>query len=181
MKFVQPFRDPEVIAAIKKDLLNQKNLRNYILFEVGINTGLRISDILQLRVRDLKAKYLYMTEIKTGKQKTFEMNPTVRRGLLDLLQDRDDDEYLIRSREGVNKPITRNMAYKILRSLGEKYKVNGIGTHSLRKTYGYFFYKKTGDIAMLQKIFNHSDPAFTLRYIGIVQDTINAATRSFRV
>ncbi|MEY9097052.1 site-specific integrase [Paenibacillus sp. RC84] len=181
MNFVQPIRDPEVISRIKKDLIQLPSPRNYILFVAGINTGLRISDILQLRIRDLKKKELYMTEIKTGKQKTFEMNPTVRRELLSLVEARDEDEFLIVSRQGINKPITRNMAYKILRSLGERYKLQGIGTHSLRKTYGYFFYKQTGDIAMLQKIFNHSDPAFTLRYIGIVQDTINAATRSFRV
>ncbi|WP_088549776.1 tyrosine-type recombinase/integrase [Paenibacillus aquistagni] len=181
MRFVQPFRDPEIIRAIKKDLLKQGRLRDYAMFELGINTGLRISDILQLRKRDLKSRELYLTEIKTGKQKTFQMNPTVRRELLSLLKDWDDDDYIVKSREGVNKPITRNMAYKIIRRLGEEYNVRNVGTHSLRKTYGYFFYHQDKDIGMLQKIFNHSDPSFTLRYIGIIQDTMNEATRSFRV
>ncbi|NMM54984.1 tyrosine-type recombinase/integrase [Paenibacillus aquistagni] len=73
------------------------------------------------------------------------------------------------------------MAYKIIRRLGEEYNVRNVGTHSLRKTYGYFLYHQDKDIGMLQKIFNHSDPSFTLRYIGIIQDTMNEATRSFRV
>ena len=181
MKFVQPIRDPEIIADIKKNLLKRESIRNYILFVLGINTGLRISDILQLRVRDLRKPIIYITEIKTRKQKAFEMNPTVRKELLELLKDREDDEYLVKSRQGVNKPIKRSMAYKILRKLAEDYGLEGIGTHTLRKTYGYHFYQATKDVAMLQKIFNHSDPAFTLRYIGIIQDTINAATKRFRI
>lgn len=180
MNFVQPIRDTEIISDIKKRLLKEKNKRNYILFEVGINTGLRISDILKLRVRDLKKDKLYMVEIKTKKQKEFEMNLTVRRELLSLLKESSDNEFLIKSRQGVNKPITRNMAYKIINQITDPYGLVGIGTHTLRKTYGYLFYKQTNDIAMLQKIFNHSEPSFTLRYIGITQDTINEATRRFR-
>ncbi|MDR7318898.1 tyrosine-type recombinase/integrase [Brevibacillus nitrificans] len=181
MKFVQPIRDPEIIRAIKKDLKSQKDIRNYLLFEIGINTGLRISDILQLRVKDLKKKYLYLIEVKTKKQKQFEMNPHVRKELLTYLEGRDDEEFVIKSRQGVNKPLKRSMTYKILRKIAKKYGLEQIGNHTLRKTYGYFFYQETHDIAMLQKIFNHSDPQFTLRYIGIIQDTINEATKRFRI
>lgn len=67
MNFVQPIRDTEQIQQIK-DYLKEKNERNYILFVMGINTGLRISDILKLKVGDLKGKYISMREMKTGKQ-----------------------------------------------------------------------------------------------------------------
>ncbi|SET85503.1 Phage integrase family protein, partial [Oceanobacillus limi] len=56
-----------------------------------------------------------------------------------------------------------------------------IGTHTLRKTFGYHLYKQTGDVALLQKILNHSDPAFTLRYIGIDQDAMNKAIKEFKI
>ncbi|MDF2715759.1 MAG: integrase family protein [Paenibacillus sp.] len=181
MKYVQPIRDKEIIADIKKRLLADEDKRNYILFEIGINTGFRISDIAQLRVRDLRKPHLYLTEQKTGKQKVFEMHPTVRRELLALVQDRDDDEYLIKSRQGTNKPLSRSMTYKIMRSITRNYKLEGIGNHTLRKTYGYHFYQATKDVAMLQKIFNHASPDITLRYIGIVQDTINDATKRFKL
>lgn len=181
MRFVEPIRDMEIINDIKKRLLQKKQIRNYILFVIGINTGLRISDIRQLRVRDLRKEFLYLTEIKTKKQKIFEMNPTVRRELMELVKDWGEDDYLLKSRQGVNKPINRSMTYKILRRITEPYHLEGIGNHTLRKTYGYHYYQRTKDIAMLQKIFNHSSPQFTLRYIGIIQDTINAATKSFRI
>lgn len=181
MKYVQPIRDKEIIEDIKRRLLLNGDTRNYILFVIGINVGFRISDILPLRVRDLKRPLLYITEKKTRKQKAFEMNPSIRRELLALVKDRPDDEFLIKSREGVNKPLSRSMTYKIMRTITEEYKLEGIGNHTLRKTYGYHFYKETKDIAMLQKIFNHATPDITLRYIGIAQDTINLATKRFKL
>lgn len=181
MKYVEPIRDKEVIADIRKKLILENKIRDLIFFELGINTGLRISDIRLFRVRDLKRELLYLTEVKTNKQKTFEMNPTLRRELLALVRDKDDDEFLLKSREGVNKPLSRSMTYKILRKITTGYKLGPVGNHSLRKTYGYHYYKETKDIAMLQKIFNHSSPSITLRYIGIAQDTINLATKRFRI
>lgn len=182
MKYVEPIRDKEIIEDIKRRLFQDEDKRNYILVVVGINVGFRISDILPLRVGDLKRPLLYVTEKKTRKQKAYEMHPTIRRELLSLVKDRPDDEYLIKSREGVNKPLGRSMTYKIMRSITKKYKqLGGIGNHTLRKTYGYHFYQDTKDIATLQKIFNHSDPNITLRYIGITQDTINLATRQFKL
>lgn len=181
MKYVQPIRDREIIEDIKRRLYEADDKRNYILFVIGINVGFRISDILPLRVRDLKKPLLYITEKKTRKQKEYEMNPTVRRELVELVKDRPDDEFLIRSREGVNKPLGRSMTYKIMRNITKDYKLEGIGNHTLRKTYGYHYYKETKDIATLQKIFNHSDPNITLRYIGITQDIINLSTRRFRL
>ena len=72
--------------------------------------------------------------------------------------------------EGGAKPITRQQAYKILNDAAGKFGVERIGTHTLRKTFGYHFYQQTKDIATLKEIFNHSDISITFRYIGINQD-----------
>ena len=56
-----------------------------------------------------------------------------------------------------------------------------IGTHSMRKTFGFFFYKQFNDIALLQKILNHSSPAITLRYIGIAQEEIDTSYKQFEL
>ncbi|MEC2221536.1 tyrosine-type recombinase/integrase, partial [Bacillus subtilis] len=79
------------------------------------------------------------------------------------------------------KPISRSMAYKILRAAAEYVGLDDIGTHTLRKTFGYHFYKQTKDVAMLQEIFNHSDQRTTLRYIGINQDAMNNAMKKFKI
>lgn len=54
-----------------------------------------------------------------------------------------------------------------------------IGTHTLRKTFGYHFYQQYKDVAVLQQIFNHSSPAVTMRYIGITQDIIDEKVDNF--
>jgi integrase len=98
-----------------------------------------------------------------------------RKKVCQFCADKTDDEYLIKSRNEENKPLTRFMAYKILSEAGKSFGLERIGTHTLRKTFGYHYYKQTKDVALLQKMFNHSDPSITLRYIGIMQDDINNA------
>ena len=71
-------------------------------------------------------------------------------------------------------------AYYILKTDGKAVGLQDkIGTHTLRKTFGYHHYKKFKDIAILQKIFNHSNPTITLRYIGIEQDQIDESYNNF--
>ncbi|EJP86680.1 MULTISPECIES: site-specific integrase [Bacillus cereus group] len=180
MNFVQPIRDPEQIQQIK-EYLKVKNERNYILFVMGINTGLRISDILKLKVGDLKGSHISMREMKTGKQKRIQITAALRRELKWYLEGMEDYEYLVKSRQGTNRPIGRSMAYKILSSTAAEFGLDEIGTHTLRKTFGYHMYMQTKNIALLMEIFNHSSERVTLRYIGVNQDAMDKAMTRFKI
>ncbi|SDW38464.1 Phage integrase family protein [Marininema mesophilum] len=182
MEFVQPIRDPKQIQAIKKILLAQ-SARDHLLFVLGINCGLRISDILQLRIGDVitdrgKPKpYYELREQKTKKGRRFPFGKNVLKAIELYIDEvggsQNSDSYLFKSRQGA-QPITRQRAHQIInsaaRSIGIKEK---IGTHSLRKSFGYHAYKSGVDISLLQSIFNHSAPSVTLRYIGITQDDMD--------
>ncbi|KYC71650.1 site-specific integrase [Heyndrickxia coagulans] len=180
MNFVQPIRDPDKIEDIKR-YFKEDNIRNYLMFIVGLNTGLRISDILKLTVGDVNGTHIIMREQKTGKQKMIRITSSLRKELKPYIEGKPDDEYLFKSRQGVNKPIGRSMAYKILQKAAKKFKLRDIGTHTLRKTFGYHFYKQNKDVAMLQEIFNHSSPDITLRYIGVNQDSMDKAMTNFKI
>ena len=78
-----------------------------------------------------------------------------------------------------NKPITTTQAYRIIVNAGEKVGLTNIGTHTMRKTFGYHHYKKFKDVALLQNILNHSSPSITLNYIGIKQEEIDVTYRNF--
>lgn len=180
MNFVEPIRDPEKIKDIC-DYLKKYNPRNHIMFMLGIYSGLRIGDILKLRVKDVKNRdFVTIREAKTKKQRIIQINPILKKELKVYCQSKNLNDYLIMSREGFNKPITRSMAYKALRELGDLFDLNNLGTHTMRKTFGYHLYKKTNDVVTLQKIFNHSHPSITLKYIGIEQEAINKAIKDFR-
>jgi integrase len=181
MNIVQPIRDLEKIEEIK-EYLKEDSMRNYLLFLLGINTGLRISDILKLKVKDVDdTNHIVLREQKTGKQKWIRLTPALKRELKEYIEGKGFEEYLFKSRQGKDKPIGRNMAYKILKETANEFKLKNIGTHTLRKTFGYHFYKQTKDIAMLQDLFNHSSPLITKKYIGISQDSMDKAMVNFKI
>ena len=179
METVQPIRELSKIRAMK-NALRKSGERDYMLFCVGINTGLRISDILNLRVSDVRGKtHIHITEQKTGKDKKFKINSALKDELEEYVSDMNDCEYLFQSHKGKNKPITRVQAYRILNEAAQRVGLSEIGTHTLRKTFGYHFYKQYKDVALLQELFNHSAPSVTLRYIGINQDIMDKAMDDF--
>lgn len=179
MEFVQPIRSLKQIETIKK-LLEQQSLRDYCLFVLGINSGLRISDLLKLRISDVAEKgkvkdRIRLRENKTNKFKDFPISDNAKSAIREYLKSRQYNEneplFISRKNKGF---LLRQRAYKILnevaRSIGIKEK---IGTHTLRKTFGYHAYNSGYDIAIIQKLFNHSSPSVTLRYIGITQDEMD--------
>ncbi|MFE4238799.1 tyrosine-type recombinase/integrase [Peribacillus butanolivorans] len=168
MNVVQPIRD-KVLLQDMKDFLKKNNERNYIMFLLGIHTGLRISDILRLRVRDVLGWDIELKEKKTDKHKEVKMSNELKRAIQSYVKDKPSYEYLIKSRNVKNEPITRGMAYVILSQLAEEFRLERIGAHSLRKTYGYNYYKKFKDVVTLQQILNHTDQREALIYIGIKQ------------
>lgn len=179
MEFVEPIRDKNVIREIKKYLLvKDSSGRNYTLFVLGINVGLRISDLLLLKVQDVKGDYINIREKKTGKAKKVKLNKEAKKAVSRFIYNKQDDEWLFSSRKGY-AAITRTTAYRILVDVQMEFGLGNLGTHSLRKTFGYHFYKEYKDVAALQTIFNHSDPKTTLRYIGIEQDGLDSMIDKF--
>lgn len=184
MKLVQPIRDLEKIEEMKLELM-KTGTRNYLLFSLGINVGLRISDILVLQVKDVLnadktiKPHIDIIEDKTDKPKKFKINAIVGEELKQFVKDMQPNEYIFKSRKGSNRPISRVQAYRILNETASKIGLDEIGTHTLRKTFGYHFYQRTKDVALLQQLFNHSSPSITLKYIGINQDIIDRAYDNF--
>lgn len=177
MNTVEPIRDMDLVWDVA-DYLKMRNKRDYVLFLFGIYTGLRISDILKFRVRDVKNKdAVYIREKKTGKEKRFPINRELKPIIVDYIQGKKDFEYLFPSPHYPNKAISRQQAYNILSDAGKAFGINAMGTHTLRKTFGYHMYQQTHDAVTLKEIFNHADISVTLRYIGINQDNKDKAIK----
>lgn len=180
MNFVEPIRDADIFHDIQATL-KRENIRDYVLIMTGTYTGLRISDILKLKVKDVKdKKYIDIREKKTGKRNLIEINPLLRKVYKEYCCDMDDEDYLFR-KSNLNKAISRNRAWRIMKDIGDRFGIDNLGTHTLRKTFGYHYYKQTGDIATLMQMFNHSKESITLKYIGITQDKMNQARRDFEI
>lgn len=107
------------------------------------------------------------------------INRQLREDIDKYINNMGSNEYLFQSQKGKNKPISRVQAYRILNNAASKIGLDEIGTHTLRKTFGYWHYKQYKDVALLQELFNHSAPSVTLRYIGINQDAMDKTIRDF--
>lgn len=175
MNYTEPIRSKKTIRNVLMYLRN-KNDRDYMLFLLGIHTGLRISDLLRLRVRDVKDKsHISLTEKKTKKPRKILINKELKIELKEYCKGKQHYEYLFQSREGGNNPITRTRAYQILLDAGDVFGIH-ISCHTLRKTFGYTHYKQNNDVVYLMEIFNHATPRITLRYIGVMQDELDKST-----
>lgn len=173
MNTVEPIRDKEIVRDIA-DYLKYKNERDYVMFMFGIYTGLRISDILQFRVRDVKGKeYISIREKKTQKEKRFPINVELKKIITQYVKGKRDFEYLFKTPRQPNKPITRRQAYTVISEAGKVFGIENLGTHTMRKTFGYHVYQQTHNASLVMDILNHRHESDTLRYIGVDQDLKN--------
>ena len=164
-----------------RKLSRDGNYKMSLLMAMGCFTGLRISDILALRWRQILNKDEFcITEIKTGKQRTIRLNPQLQQHI------RDCYEHI--SPIGINAPILisqKGTAFTIqriniiLKEIREKYrlKIKNFSCHSLRKTFGRQVYNMNSDNAelaliKLMELFNHSSVSITKRYLGLRQEKI---------
>ncbi len=177
MKYVEPIRNKFELKKVEKIL--GRNKRDLLFFVLGTNSGLRISDILALNVEDVKDRdFIDIEEKKTGKQKKFPINKKLKTLINDYIIDKPDDDPLFMTK--FKNRLERCNAYMIVKTACKEAGINyKIGTHSMRKTFGYHHYQQFKDVVILQKIFNHSSPNITLRYIGIEQDEIFESYSNF--
>lgn len=177
----EPIKNVKDIQKIKQYLLGKNSKRDYALFVVGINIGLRASDLVKLKVGEIYniergevREKVRILELKTGKEREFTVNSSAKNALYLYFSERgslDKDDWVFQSQKHSSlhvKSVAR-MIREVGRELGLPY---NLSSHSLRKTFGYQAYisniqKDNGFIYTLQSIFNHSSAKTTLRYIDI--------------
>lgn len=175
MNTVEPIRDWDLLLNIQDYLEDQKSKRNYVLFMSGLYLGIRVSDLLQLRVNDVKNQdHIYIREKKTGKENSIAINEDLKEIYSEYVVGKPRNNFLFRDerKNRPNKPISRQQVWNILNDIAEHFKYDDpIGCHTLRKTFGYWLYQKDPDELMtIKELLNHGDISVTKRYIGITQD-----------
>lgn len=174
----EPIRDKHLIGRIKEWLMINKSYRDYFLFYLGINTGLRISDLVGLKVADVRNRdEIRVISEKTNKQVIVPISQIVQNEIKKYCQDKADSDFLFGSRRGGH--ITTRMADYTLRDMADALEIDNWGTHTLRKTYGYHYYQKTNDVYYLMKLFGHISQTQTLVYIGVELDEIKETLKDF--
>lgn len=182
MGVTEPIRNLEDIEKIKQFYYLNERWRDYALFIVGLNTALRISDLLLLKWEQVYNfefehfyKYLYIQEKKTHKRNQIILNENVIKAFQVLWNNTRQQimpyGFIFRSQKGENQPIHRSRAFIIIKEAVAELDIEGnISCHSLRKTFGYQAWKKGVPPALIMEIYNHSSLKITKRYLAINQD-----------
>lgn len=195
-KIVKPIKDQNVLNDVMNCLLHDFDCgeRNYMIFEVGKATMLRISDLMNLKKSDvyltdddgnLKREVqinAYTRDIKTGKNNVLYLEPIE----LELLNYYDylknfetkyptkkvfSSKWLFPSFTKPEKTITTHRYYLIMQKVGKKLGINYLGTHTCRKTGAWDVYEQSGhDIALVMDLLKHSSEKITLKYLGLDQE-----------
>jgi len=181
MSTTQPIRDLAQVRTISNHYLNLGNHRNHRLVVFCLNSALRIGDVLSIRwgdVYDFKRKRPYETltikEQKTDKTKTIALNKKIVKVLKHSAVHAKPHEFLF-ANANTGKAISRAQAYRIIREAGNAASISQhISPHSLRKTFGYHAWRSGVSPAVIMEIYNHSSLNHTRRYLGVIQDDLNA-------
>ena len=177
---VEPVKTKSQISQIE-NYLGSHNNRDKIIWILGVNSGLRISDIISLNVSDVLNKtHIEICEKKTGKYKKILINNKLKQVLTQYTKERDPKEPLFLGKRG--KRINRCQVYRFINNACKNIGINAnVGTHTMRKSFGYHHYQQFKDAIILQKIFNHSSQKITLRYLGIEQEEIDISYKNFEL
>ena len=165
-----------------QDYLRYKSKRNYTIFVLGITTGYRAGDLVNLQVRDIKEALKYKEFViqegkkfnnkrvkdKNRKARRVELIPSVARILKEYIKDMKDYEYIFKSRKGLNKPIGVQAVSNALKEAGEYFGLYNITAHSMRKTYAYKIWIESGkDTLVVKELLGHSSIEETKLYLGL--------------
>ncbi len=195
MSTTQPIRNKKTLQSFKAFYKStEPNLRNYAILIVGLNTALRISDILHLThamiyEKNKVRKHIVVKERKTGKENRIFLNDEVRTVLMQyrkkLLESdmyKEGNPYLFPSPRTKNAPLSRCQAYRMVCLAAQAAGIEDhISCHSLRKTFGYHAWKQGKDPIVIMVIFNHSSLSITKRYLCLEQDDKDEVFRNIRI
>lgn len=177
-------RDRKSLKKFKDYYRTQKpDPRNYALVVLGLNTALRISDILNLTYdmvyhKGVVRTHIVVKERKTGKSNHILLNQEIRKALksyhsylISSSSHRVGNIYLFPSPRNKDRHLSRYQAYRIIQAITQAVPIEGhISCHSLRKTFGYHAWKQGADPVVIMLIYNHSSFSITKRYLCIEQD-----------
>ena len=172
MSFIQPVKDEAVLNLIPNLLTKHYTQQFCDIWIFGINTALRVTDILNIRFVDIEQDRLRIRERKTKKSAEILLNSKCKDIIERIRKERPNAVYLFESNQNKGHPLSRQTVGRVLKDIGEIVGLR-LSTHSMRKTRGYHLYKKCGKIEPVTKMLRHSSTGVTLRYIGIEQEDID--------
>lgn len=201
----EPIKDMSDIIKVSRFLISNQRYRDNMLFIVGINFGLRVSDLRLLKFSNIIAdNFVFKDRFAILEKKTrntrkhkknryISINKAVIEAVTLYLKNTEGiklSDYMFRSESNngrsQNSPLSAKSIDRILKGIADDLGLsNKMSTHTLRKTFAYHQMVMSGNdprkLLLLQKMFGHSTSAQTLDYIGITSEEIDDAYKKLNL
>lgn len=173
--------------------------RNLMIFYIGVATGYRLVDYLNLTNGELKEfldedKFIIQESKQYNAWKThIEKNPNskrklpvpreaiiqanLRREIKDYIKGKKKSDYAFESEKYASEPITPKTYSAILKKVGEELGLKHITGHSLRKTYAQRLWQEKRDLEFVRKSLGHKSIETTKHYLGLENEIKEDASR----
>ena len=163
MNQVEPIRNKDDIKKMY-DVLKKKSDRDYLLFKLAIHTGIRLTDLLNLKVKDVKSSWIESCAPAIKILLPNDLREEVRRF---IEYNKLMDDHLLFQSIRTHKELSRQQAYRIIHHAAEELGLCHIGLTTLRKTFAYHAYQSGISIAIIQKYLGHQTTQETVKFIGL--------------
>ncbi len=164
MNWVAPIKDEDTLKRYEMEL-RELDEKYFIMFRLGVGTGLQVQELLKLSVKDVRGKDSITVYLGTKKVKrSYRFEDDLKEAIDKYVEGKKDDDPLFLGHR--NKAISREQAYRAMKAAGQKLGLGSVGAQTMRKTFAWKYYKNTGDIAYLTHLLNHASPSVTFRFIG---------------
>ena len=179
MEYVYPLYEKDDIEKVRKALAKgreKERERNCLLFEIGIYTALRCSDLISITRRDIERGYINNRSKKKNKEFNFKLPEDLKERTLKYCNDKGIkvDDLIF--------PISRFTVNRVIKDAAKQAGVKErIGSHSIRKTRAYHFFEETQDLTLTMQLLQHDNTKSTLSYIGKSKKELEEAVEKYRV
>ena len=165
MKASLPIKDIEMIRKMKDLFLSKGEIKGYLLFVLSINTGINLTELLNLKVRDVKNKHY----LNYGKNKSVPISEELKNVIKKVVNGSKLDDPLFQGRSGAQ--LDRTSAFYIFKTICAELGVQDkYSVASWRKTFAYHYYLKYKDLSYLQWLFNQGTVNQALNFLGIEEN-----------
>ena len=176
MNFVDPIRDKTDIHKMYVYLQSQ-SMRDYLLFKFAIHTGIKLNELLNLKVEDVlnpQHEVVHVWVTSTSQDIRVIIPEKLRGELIGYIREgRLTDTSLLFQSKRTKKGLSRQQAYRIINAAATKVGIEHIGLTTLRKTFAYHTYRSGVSISIIQKYLGHQTSYETMKFIGITKKEIN--------
>jgi integrase len=164
MNWVAPIKDEETLRRYEEELMNLDK-KYFIMFRLGVGTGLQVQELLKLSVGDVRDKDTLTVYLGTKRVKrSYRFEPDLKAVIEEYTNGKEDCAPLFVGHR--MRAISREQAYRAMKAAGQRLGLGSVGAQTMRKTFAWRYYKNTGDIAYLTHLLNHASPSVTFRFIG---------------